>query len=101
MRLADLIPGDLGLTPTDVEAKLQQVFRLAQAWDCVMLLDEADIFLAQRTATDTERNALVSGKGVKPCPPLPKLTDCFSVPSHSGILRRHPVPNYKPGRRLR
>ena len=26
-----------------------------------MLLDEADIFLAQRTPTDIERNALVSG----------------------------------------
>ncbi|KAF5641648.1 aaa family atpase [Fusarium sp. NRRL 52700] len=52
--------GDLGLTPGDVEKKLQQIFRLAQAWDCVMLLDEADIFLAQRTPTDMERNALVS-----------------------------------------
>ncbi|RYP76891.1 hypothetical protein DL771_001444 [Monosporascus sp. 5C6A] len=52
--------GDLGLTPTDVESRLQEIFRLAQAWDCVMLLDEADIFLAQRTPTDTERNALVS-----------------------------------------
>jgi SpoVK/Ycf46/Vps4 family AAA+-type ATPase len=53
--------GDLGLSPSEVEEKLQQIFRLAQAWNCVMLLDEADIFLAQRTATDTERNALVSG----------------------------------------
>ncbi|KAH6850584.1 hypothetical protein B0I37DRAFT_413972 [Chaetomium sp. MPI-CAGE-AT-0009] len=52
--------GDLGLTPTEVESGLQEIFRLAQAWDCVMLLDEADIFLAQRTPTDMERNALVS-----------------------------------------
>ncbi|KAH6641218.1 hypothetical protein F5144DRAFT_642131 [Chaetomium tenue] len=52
--------GDLGLTPAEVESGLQDIFRLAQAWDCVMLLDEADIFLAQRTPTDIERNALVS-----------------------------------------
>ena len=57
----DLHQGDLGLTPAEVESGLQEIFRLAQAWDCVMLLDEADIFLAQRTPTDIERNALVSG----------------------------------------
>jgi SpoVK/Ycf46/Vps4 family AAA+-type ATPase len=52
--------GDLGLKPKEVEATLQKSFQLAQAWDCVMLLDEADIFLAQRTNQDIERNALVS-----------------------------------------
>lgn len=57
-------PGDLGLSPKEVEAKLQESFRLAQAWNCVMLLDEADVFLAQRSPTDTQRNALVSGMHV-------------------------------------
>ena len=52
--------GDLGLKPKEVEATLQTAFQLAQAWDCVMLLGEADIFLAQRTNQDIERNALVS-----------------------------------------
>ncbi|QGA16033.1 hypothetical protein EYB26_003700 [Talaromyces marneffei] len=52
--------GDLGLTPKEVEDKLKEIFRLAQEWGCVMLLDEADVFLAQRSATDTTRNALVS-----------------------------------------
>ncbi|KAG7075370.1 aaa family atpase [Colletotrichum scovillei] len=52
--------GDLGLEPYEVESKLQEIFRLAHAWDCVLLLDEADIFLAQRTTTDMQRNALVS-----------------------------------------
>lgn len=52
--------GDLGLKPKEVESTLQTAFQLAQAWDCVMLLDEADIFLAQRTNQDVERNALVS-----------------------------------------
>lgn len=53
--------GDLGLSPKDVETNLQSAFRLAEAWDCVLLLDEADIFLDQRTTGDIERNSLVSG----------------------------------------
>ncbi|KAM7184635.1 aaa family atpase [Rhypophila sp. PSN 637] len=52
--------GDLGLTAQDVELKLEEIFRLAQAWGCILLLDEADVFLAQRTASDIHRNALVS-----------------------------------------
>ncbi|KAF2801361.1 P-loop containing nucleoside triphosphate hydrolase protein [Mytilinidion resinicola] len=52
--------GDLGLTPEHVEKTLREIFHLAQLWDCVLLLDEADIFLAQRTRTDLKRNALVS-----------------------------------------
>ncbi|KAL0253483.1 hypothetical protein SLS55_010462 [Diplodia seriata] len=50
----------------DVEVKLQYSFQLAQAWDCVLLLDEADIFLAERTGDDISRNALVSGKQHSP-----------------------------------
>ncbi|CAG8949094.1 hypothetical protein HYFRA_00002223 [Hymenoscyphus fraxineus] len=52
--------GDLGLQPMEVEANLDFNFQLAQSWGCVLLLDEADVFLAQRTQTDIERNALVS-----------------------------------------
>ncbi|CAG8981060.1 hypothetical protein HYALB_00008214 [Hymenoscyphus albidus] len=52
--------GDLGLKPMEVEANLDFNFQLAQSWGCVLLLDEADVFLAQRTQTDIERNALVS-----------------------------------------
>ncbi|GJC87901.1 hypothetical protein ColLi_10739 [Colletotrichum liriopes] len=33
---------------------------MAQAWDCVLLLDEADVFLAERSQDNIERNALVS-----------------------------------------
>ncbi|KAK7755498.1 hypothetical protein SLS62_002430 [Diatrype stigma] len=52
--------GDLGLTPSEVEASLTNVFRLAHLWDCVLLLDEADVFLSQRSKLDMTRNALVS-----------------------------------------
>ncbi|KAH6980201.1 hypothetical protein EDB82DRAFT_478896 [Fusarium venenatum] len=39
--------GDLGLTPEAVDSKLNELFRLAHFWDCVLLLDEADIFLTR------------------------------------------------------
>lgn len=52
--------GDLGLTPSEVESSLTNVFRLAHLWDCVLLLDEADVFLTQRSKVDMKRNALVS-----------------------------------------
>lgn len=52
--------GDLGLTPNAVETSLKNVFRLAHLWDCVLLLDEADVFLTQRSKSDMTRNALVS-----------------------------------------
>ncbi|RDW93390.1 ATP-binding protein [Aspergillus mulundensis] len=52
--------GDLGLSPANVEGKLKDVFRLAQLWGCILLLDEADVFLSERKPTDLERNALVS-----------------------------------------
>ncbi|CAK7212183.1 hypothetical protein SCUCBS95973_001355 [Sporothrix curviconia] len=52
--------GDLGFTPKEVERSLEEIFRLAHLWDCILLLDEADIFLAERTRDDLKRNALVS-----------------------------------------
>ena len=52
--------GDLGVTAQEVEETLSETFARAEAWDCVLLLDEADVFLAQRTRTDLKRNAVVS-----------------------------------------
>lgn len=57
--------GDLGVTAVSVERTLANTFAKAEAWDCVLLLDEADVFLAQRTRTDLERNAIVSGMFLK------------------------------------
>ncbi|KAK0620529.1 hypothetical protein B0T14DRAFT_233706 [Immersiella caudata] len=52
--------GNLGLDPGSVEAELKEIFRLAHLWDCVLLLDEADVFLARRDIASLKRNALVS-----------------------------------------
>jgi SpoVK/Ycf46/Vps4 family AAA+-type ATPase len=52
--------GDMGTTPESVEKYLDTVLYIGTAWRCVVLLDEADVFLEERTLTDLKRNALVS-----------------------------------------
>ncbi|KAF2705209.1 P-loop containing nucleoside triphosphate hydrolase protein [Pleomassaria siparia CBS 279.74] len=52
--------GDLGTDANTVETRLAEYFSLAQRWGCVLLLDEADVFLAQRSSDQLKRNALVS-----------------------------------------
>ena len=52
--------GDIGETASDVEHNLQKNFQLAHKWGCVLLLDEADIFLAKRTRSDLRHNAVTS-----------------------------------------
>ena len=52
--------GDIGQTAESIEKKLEELFLLARKWDCVLLLDEADVFLASRTPGDIKRNAMVS-----------------------------------------
>ncbi|OPB41404.1 AAA family ATPase [Trichoderma guizhouense] len=52
--------GDIGTKPEDVENYLESVLYLGKTWGCVVLLDEADVFLEQRSLEDLQRNALVS-----------------------------------------
>ncbi|KAK2055667.1 P-loop containing nucleoside triphosphate hydrolase protein [Colletotrichum caudatum] len=52
--------GDIGTHAEAVEQNLQYHTRLAEKWGCVLLLDEADVFLMRRSWDDMYRNALVS-----------------------------------------
>ncbi|CZR51366.1 related to TOB3 (member of AAA-ATPase family) [Phialocephala subalpina] len=52
--------GDVGTNAEDVEKYLETVLMLGKTWGCVVLLDEADVFLMQRSVEDFRRNALVS-----------------------------------------
>jgi hypothetical protein len=60
--LFPIICGGLGIDADTVELRLEEYFRLASQWGCVLLLDEADVFLAKRAEDQLKRNALVSGK---------------------------------------
>ncbi|KAK4220782.1 hypothetical protein QBC38DRAFT_505454 [Podospora fimiseda] len=51
---------DIGYIPEQVERNMEEHFKLAHKLGCVLLLDEADVFLAKRTKEDIKRNGLVS-----------------------------------------
>lgn len=52
--------GALGSNAADIHKNLTRILHLANHWKAVLLLDEADVFLAERTLADLERNAIVS-----------------------------------------
>ncbi|KAF2396114.1 ATPase [Trichodelitschia bisporula] len=51
---------DLGIVAAELGPKIKKVFELATDWDAVILLDEADVFMAERSPNDIVRNELVS-----------------------------------------
>lgn len=51
--------GALGTTAGDIEENLRTVFQRGNRWDCVLLLDEADVFVVQR-GNNIEQNAIVA-----------------------------------------
>ncbi|XXH03772.1 hypothetical protein Hte_010178 [Hypoxylon texense] len=60
MPLYSVSSGALGHEASKIHNRLSKILKLAGHWKAVLLLDEADVFLAQRTTTDIERNAIVS-----------------------------------------
>ncbi|KAF5249410.1 hypothetical protein FANTH_5291 [Fusarium anthophilum] len=58
--LLALTVADIGTVETLVEGELMRWFDLAEAWNAVLLVDEADIFLERRQNRDLARNGLVS-----------------------------------------
>ena len=54
--------GDISTNVKQAEETLQEYCALAYRWRCVLLLDEADVFLATRERGDIARNGLVSGQ---------------------------------------
>lgn len=60
--LLSITCGDLSTDVKQAEEKLLEYCTLAHRWRCVLLLDEADVFLAKRERSDITRNALVSGE---------------------------------------
>ncbi|KAK3393535.1 hypothetical protein B0H63DRAFT_554892 [Podospora didyma] len=52
--------GDIRAKAEEAEKYLEVVLLLGRTWGCVVLLDEADVFLEQRTINNMEGSALVS-----------------------------------------
>jgi hypothetical protein len=51
----------MGINAGDVEKNFKRYFELGELWGAVVLMDEADVYLEQRTSDNLERNSLVSG----------------------------------------
>jgi pheromone shutdown protein TraB len=51
---------DIGTKPEDVEENLTRKFKRAKSWNAVLLVDEADVFVANRTIKDLHRSSLVA-----------------------------------------
>ncbi|RDB27282.1 ATPase family AAA domain-containing protein 3B [Hypsizygus marmoreus] len=52
--------GDLGTRASELDSALERIFDIATAWKAIVLIDEADVFLEQRSLHDLERNAMVA-----------------------------------------
>lgn len=51
--------GELGINAESLEARLGDILDLCAEWNAVTLLDEADVFLEERSSSDLKRNAMV------------------------------------------
>ncbi|KAI5116671.1 hypothetical protein M0805_007843 [Coniferiporia weirii] len=51
---------ELGTTSSTVENELSTIFRNAARWGAIVLIDEADVFLEERSLHDLQRNAMVA-----------------------------------------
>ncbi|RYP40755.1 hypothetical protein DL767_001473 [Monosporascus sp. MG133] len=58
--LYSVTAGELGSGIGEIERALGRILELAERWKAVLLLDEADVFLEQRSNHEIERNKLVS-----------------------------------------
>ena len=58
--LITLSSGEMGDNSISVEKRLNAEFRLAEAWNAVLLLDEADVFMAERSNDNLAQNAITS-----------------------------------------
>lgn len=52
--------GELGTSVEVLEKRLAEILEIAHAWNAIILLDEADIFMEKRSTNDIQRNAMVS-----------------------------------------
>lgn len=51
--------GECGITPVELETKLSRILEIADKWNAIILIDEADIYMEQRQTSDIVRNAMV------------------------------------------
>lgn len=58
--LITLSSGEMGDNSVSVEERLNKELELAEAWNAILLLDEADVFMAERGSESMVQNAITS-----------------------------------------
>lgn len=58
--LYSITVGELGTNVDQLEKRLNNILEIANSWDAVILIDEADIFMEARNKNDIKRNGMVS-----------------------------------------
>jgi hypothetical protein len=53
---------EIGTEPSKVEKQLDSMFECCKLWGAILLIDEADVFLATRSSQNVLLNELVSSK---------------------------------------
>jgi len=72
----------LGIGSAEVEQTLGDILEMTTQWKAILLLDETEVFLEQRTIDGLERNKLVSSKLSRRETTQQSLT-IFSLPPHA------------------
>jgi ATPase family associated with various cellular activities (AAA) len=88
--------GELGLDPSRVEEKLKDILELCSKWHSILLIDEGDVFLEERSLHELERNKLVS-IFLRVSFPVP-ITRTPLTSTAARVLRGHPDPHDQPRR---
>lgn len=57
-----LSAGELGTEPATVEKKLSTTLECCKLWRAILLIDEADVFLAARSPQNMKQNELISSQ---------------------------------------
>ena len=83
-----------GRTHHCLERDLNTELARASKWGAVVLMDEADVFMQERSANEYSRNEQVSGNYSSFRPAI-ELTS-YSSTAYLGIFRRHNVSDYQP-----
>ena len=75
----------LGIGSAEVEQTLGDILEMTTQWKAILLLDETEVFLEQRTIDGLERNKLVSSK-LLGCENTQQSLTIFSLPAHARVL---------------
>jgi hypothetical protein len=83
--LYSMSAAQLGIASAEVEQALGDILEMTSQWKAILLLDETEVFLEQRTIDGLERNKLVSSKRAR-CETIQHSLTNLSLFAHARVL---------------